>query len=147
MVSNDLNEIQILSILKKKHIKCEIYCKDRLPKDMEDGYYIFNLDNYDQGGSHWTTGVVKNANLVYIDSFGVEPFTQLVSKFPDYKYNRIQVQDMHSSCCGYFAVAFLLSIRGQNPEQAIKMFIANFSPNTRMNDLLLERLLKSQGIF
>ena len=37
-----------------------------------DGVYIINLDEYSDIGTHWIVSHVKNNNVTYFDSFGVE---------------------------------------------------------------------------
>ena len=48
-----------------------VYSRDNLPK-IKDGAYIINLDEYSDIGTHWIVSHVKNNNVTYFDSFGVE---------------------------------------------------------------------------
>ena len=43
-----------------------------LPKTIEDGAYVINLDEYADVGTHWIVLYVKNTAIIYFDSFGVE---------------------------------------------------------------------------
>ena len=48
-----------------------VYSRDNLPK-IKDGAYQINLDEYSDIGAHWIALYVKNNNVTYFDSFGVE---------------------------------------------------------------------------
>ena len=52
-----------------------IYSKDNLSK-IRDGTYILNLDKYSDIGTHWIALYVKNNDVTYFDSFGVEHIPQ-----------------------------------------------------------------------
>ena len=46
--------------------------KHCLPK-IKDGPYILNLDEYKSVGTNWRYLYVNDDNVMYFDSFGVEP--------------------------------------------------------------------------
>ena len=52
-----------------------IYSKDNLSK-IRDGTCILNLDKYSDIGTHWIALYVKNNDVTYFDSFGVEHIPQ-----------------------------------------------------------------------
>ena len=49
-----------------------VYSRDNLPKTIKSGPYIVNLDEYANTGTHWIALYVKNNEVTYFDSFGVE---------------------------------------------------------------------------
>ena len=49
-----------------------VYYKDNLPKEINDGAYVINLDEYSGIETHWFALYALNKNVTYFDSFGVE---------------------------------------------------------------------------
>ena len=49
-----------------------IYPRDNLPNKIKDGAYVINLDEHYDTGTHWIALYVKNNDITYFDSFGVE---------------------------------------------------------------------------
>ena len=86
---------------------------------------IFNLDNHDQPGSHWTAMYtdLEKGNIFYFDSFGVKPeprvrslmrqqakYLESIGKKIDairVDYNKIQHQ-REGSECGVYSINFLI---------------------------------------
>lgn len=66
--------------------------------------YILNLENHNQGGSHWVA-LYKGH---YYDSYGVVP-TKHISKFAK-TYSTEQYQSLHQESCGYYAVYVLKNL-------------------------------------
>ena len=48
-----------------------VYSRDNITK-IKDGTYAINLDEYSDIGTHWFALYVRNNNVTYFDSFGVE---------------------------------------------------------------------------
>ncbi len=61
-----------MNILQKENIKINgVYAKDELKKPLKDGFYIINLNNSDQSGSHWTVLYkINDGYSFYFDAFG-----------------------------------------------------------------------------
>ena len=57
-----------------------VYSRDNLPK-IKDGAYIINLDEYTDIGTHWIVLYVKNNNVTYFVSFGVEHIPKKTKTF------------------------------------------------------------------
>ncbi|VBB17973.1 Ulp1 protease [Yasminevirus sp. GU-2018] len=93
---------------------------------------IFNLDNHDQPGSHWTAMYtdLESGNIFYFDSFGVKPEPRVralmrqQARFLESKgknvntirvdYNKVQHQKGNSEC-GVYSINFLVRMaRGDN---------------------------------
>ena len=50
----------------------DVYSRKDLPKTIKNGAYVINLDEYTDIDTHWVALYVKNNEVVYFDSFGVE---------------------------------------------------------------------------
>ena len=48
-----------------------VYSRDNLPKKI-NGAYIINLDGYADVGTHWIALYVKNIEVIYFGSLGIE---------------------------------------------------------------------------
>ena len=72
---------------------------------------IFNLNNYNQPGSHWLIISRKNNNIFIFDSFGVGHIPKNIYEI--YKNfniitNIYRIQHINSNLCGLFCVLFCL---------------------------------------
>ena len=56
------------------------YSRDNLPHKIKDGAYIINLDEYYDIGTHWIALYVRNNDVTYFDSFGVEHIPKEMKK-------------------------------------------------------------------
>jgi hypothetical protein len=75
---------------------------------------IVNLENSYEGGSHWV-GVYSDRRAVYyFDSYGAPPLQNVVDIATktnrDIYYNDRVVQSSKSQPCGWFALAFLITL-------------------------------------
>ena len=57
-----------------------VYSRDNLSK-IKDGAYVINLDEYSDIGTHWIALHVKNNDITYFDSFGVEHIPKEIKAF------------------------------------------------------------------
>ena len=62
-----------------------IYSRDNLPNKIKDGAYVINLDDHSGIGTHWVPLYLKNNDITYFDSFGVEHVPREITKFIDNK--------------------------------------------------------------
>ena len=62
-----------------------VYSKDNLPNKIKDGAYVINLDEYSDIGTHWIALYVKNNDITYFNSFGVEHILKEIVKFVNNK--------------------------------------------------------------
>ena len=62
-----------------------VYSRDNLPKTIENGAYVINLDEYADVGTHWVALYVKNNGVIYCDSFGVEHAPKEIKRFIGHK--------------------------------------------------------------
>ena len=127
---NSLYDTEIKRILKNNHIKINgIYPKDKLPKQLKNGWYIINLENANEGGSHWTCFQYSNGNISYIDSFGISPpieVLQRVKKGCSLKYSTVDIQDLDASTCGWFCISAIAYNNNTNKEFDYNGFLKNF---------------------
>ena len=87
-----------------------VYSGDKLPNKIKGGAYVINLDEYSDIGTHWVALYVKNNDVTYFDSFGVEHIPNEIKKFIDRKnliLNIFRIQVYDSIMCGYFCIRFI----------------------------------------
>ena len=105
-----------------------VYSRDNLPK-IKDGAYVINLDEYSDIGTHWVALYVRNNNITYFDSFGVEHIPKEIKTFIDnknIKTNIFRIQAYDSTVCRYFCIGFIdFMLAGK----ALTEFTNLFSPN------------------
>ena len=87
-----------------------VYSRDNLPK-IKDGVYVINLDAYSDIGTHWVALYVRNNNITYFDSFGVEHIPKEIKTFINRSLsitkNIFRIQAYDSIMCGYFCIGFI----------------------------------------
>ena len=145
--NNELSNIDIINMIndiKLNKYFGDVYSKDDLPTLKHKHYYIINLDDKKNGGTHWTV-FYYNYPLIslYFDSFGFVAPTQVENKIEPYKYNDNDIQDYeNSSACGYFCIAFIKFLYNQDDKiKAFEAFINLFKSDTNKNDYVLYQLL------
>lgn len=117
------------------------YIKRRKPTKHE--YFVLNLQNSNQGGSHWVALINRpdSEYIEYYDSFGLPPTEEVLTymKRSGKKviYNSNQIQDMKSNACGYFSAHFIRErSKGINPYDLIYKFSLNDLPR---NEKILKK--------
>ena len=86
-----------------------VISRDQIILIDESGYYIANLNDSTQPGSHWVVINVKaNKPLEYFDSFGLDAPNEVIELSDrlgvNYIYNSTQYQDLNSVLCGYWCL-------------------------------------------
>ena len=87
-----------------------VYSRDNLPKIIKNGTYVTNLDAYLDVGAHWIALYVKNNEVIYFDSFGVDHVPKEIKRFIGHKNtktNIFRIQADNSIMCGYFCIEFI----------------------------------------
>lgn len=143
---NGLNTLELDQLLSEKKDYHGAYSKDKLPKNMKNGWYIINMEDHDgeNGGTHWTCfKYQKKKPIEYYDSFGFPPPLEVMklSKNDDILYSNKQIQDIKSTACGWFCVARILA-----DHIKYKDFINMFSDRTELNDKILGEMLMELGV-
>jgi ABC-type cobalt transport system substrate-binding protein len=134
---------RIISQLDLQTVYNGCYSKDQL-KELNRGFYIVNLQSSEDGnGTHWCCLYVVNpVYSIWFDSFGFPPPIEIESLLHNYDYNRQDIQNIDSSACGYYCIAFIKFMFGKtNVRKAFSTFIKLFNNNTKYNDKILEQML------
>ena len=100
---------------KQKYYKNEprfngVFPRNNLLKNIKDGAYVINLDEYADVGTHWISLFCKRNDIVYLDSFGVEHVSEEIKNIignKNIKGNILRVQANDSVMCGYFCIGFI----------------------------------------
>ena len=87
-----------------------VYSRDNLPKTIQNGAYVINLDEYADVGTHWIALYAKNNEVTYFDSFGVEQVPKEIKRFIGHKNTKtkaFRIQADNSIMCGNFCIGFI----------------------------------------
>lgn len=140
---NTLSNIQINNYL--KNIKNFDGCimSDEGKKIKNNKFYIVNLNNSYQKGSHWCALYKDKNKSYYFDSYGFYPDKEIEPYITPYEYNKYQIQSLYSSSCGYFCIAFVLymSLNNNNIYNFINMFSKK---NFDINENILYNYIKNK---
>ena len=136
-----LSNLQINSILSKYQIFKGAFPADFVPlreRDVDQAF-ILNIDEIGLPGSHWTALVIQKGACTFFDPLGLECLNlQLLNQlkaqgFSIYKYSNNQLQEIESNNCGYFCIAFILSMI-KTP--SLTSFLSQFArPDVTNNDI------------
>ena len=116
-----------------------VYSRDNLSNKIKDRAYVINLDEYSDIGTHWIALYVKNNDITYFDSFGVEHIPKEIIKFIGRKNiigNTFRIHAYNSITCGYFCIGFInFMFKGKT----VTEFTNLFSPSDfkRNDDIIL----------
>ena len=80
MPSHPLTNFEIKEYYKNERRFNGVYSRDNLPKTIKNGAYVINLDEYEDIGTHWIALYVKDNEITYFDSFGVEHVPKEIEK-------------------------------------------------------------------
>lgn len=125
-----------------------IYPKDIMPRNLKPNkFYIFNLDDADGGGTHWTCLYCRKKRIDYFDSFGVRPpvnIMNLIEKAnrPSF-FNAFQIQDIDSALCGYYCIFFIEQMKNK---RSMVDIVFDFEDDTLDNDARLENHFISNNL-
>ena len=140
-----------------------IYMKDMLPKKIQNGNYIINLESSNGGqnnGTHWTCLVVSNKDTMFYDPYGAPPSIEIRSFVQQRKnthlgFNNWVVQDLKSENCGYFVLSFLVFTGAKSLQPStskriysrVNKYLNQFVDDTRKNDEILRESFHKLGKF
>lgn len=145
LLDNQLSNKEIENYLKNYKRFGGCFSKDQLPELKKNYYYIVNLQSSkDGGGTHWTCLYILHDNFaLYLDPMGYPPPEEIYNKIEFIKWDEKPIQDLDSTACGYFCIAFIkLSYYMDKKNKALKYFNDLFTNNTKKNDYILQKLLK-----
>ena len=109
MPPHPLTNFEIQKYYQNEHRFNGVYSRDNLLK-IKDGAYIINLDEYSDIATHWVALYVRNNDVTYFDSFGVELIPKEIRMFinnKNIKTNIFRIQAYDSIICGYFCISFI----------------------------------------
>ena len=102
------------------------------PNKIKDGAYVINLDEYSDIGTHWIALYVKDNDITYFDSFGVEHIPKEIKAFiknKNIKINIFRIQAYDSIMCGYFCIESIdFMFKGKtltNDDTILNYFMSN----------------------
>jgi hypothetical protein len=127
-----------------------VYSKDELPKKIQVGSYIINLQDSTEGqGSHWCLiKIFDRKNALWFDSFGQPSPLEVLRFLRHYKpvpYSNRQIQNIDSSRCGLYVIAcdrYMSTIRRRQMLEQFDDFLNMFTADTKKNDAILVDYLK-----
>jgi hypothetical protein len=126
-----------------------ILMKDQLTtKNVKDGFYIMNLNNHNESGSHWTSLFKKGKHYYYADSFGVPMPQTLIDnlklKDDNVFFNNKQIQNIKSQRCGFYAIYFLHCIHRYGLKEGLEKYVNSFNyENTNENEDIIKHIFLS----
>jgi hypothetical protein len=135
-LSNELTDDDIDKLvpqLKIPHFK-GCFLKTQIPKLKKGESCIINLN----GHSHWCA-LIRLDTYYYFDSFGIIAPKELDGI--DYTYSEVDLQSMNSSACGWYCIAFLISMnRGNDGIKMYQEFLHAFKSPSKNDVILKEKL-------
>ena len=144
-LKNSLSNFDIMKIIQSQGVDDfkGVYMKDQLPDKLERGSYIINLQSSKEGnGTHWVCLYYTTNYSYYYDSFGFVAPLEVQKKIIPYMYNDLEIQDIDSTACGFYCVAFVLYLnKKMNIEKAFIEFINLFGKDTERNEAILHQIL------
>ena len=87
-----------------------VFSRDNLPKKINDGKYIINLDEHADTGTYWIALCCNRNEIVYFNSFSIQHIPEEIKEFignKNIKANIVRVQPNNSVMSGYFCIGFI----------------------------------------
>ena len=147
--NKQLTNFDLIDLAPKMGIQLnDVLMKDQATNKMPNGYYIFNLENSNQGGSHWVAMVKQGKKYYYCDPYGVPPPQTMIDLLQinetQLLYNDSQIQHLDSILCGWYCLVFLHQMQqSNNMTNNITNFLELFYLDTKKNDKELKKICKA----
>lgn len=146
--NHPLTNMELIDLANKMNITLNgVLMKDEATHNLPNGYYIFNLQNQNESGSHWVALFKKGKRqFYYCDPFGMPPPETLINLLQCNEkhlfYNDTQIQNIDSILCGYFCLLFLYMMQQSvSPANNIANFLQLFYLDTKKNDKELKKII------
>lgn len=141
-----LNNFDIIQLCYKYNIPLNgIYRRNEIIKGKSNYLTVVNSAIGNDNNGHWFAYIYNNKKKIiyYIDSYGVEPFQEVIDLFKGYKiiYSKIQIQSFDSNICGWVVILFALYyFNYKNKDKAIIHFNSLFTPNYKNNEKIVKMI-------
>ena len=119
---------------------------DNIPVFEDDVFsVIINLSKQNEIGTHFIAVYVLENKIIYFDSFGNQLNNSSLKRYlKKYKkpiiLSKIQIQNLLSSHCGFFCIAFILCIEnGITLDDFLKKF---YRKKLHLNDYICVKIIK-----
>ena len=126
MQPHPLTNFEIMKYYENESRFNGVYSRDNLPNKIKDGAHVINLDEYSDIGTHWIALYVKNNDITYFDSFGVEHIPKGIKAFiknRNIKTNIFRIQVYDSIMCIYFCTEFInFMLKGKSLTEYTNLF-------------------------
>ena len=107
MLPHPLTNFEILKYYENESRINGVYSRDNLPNKIKNGAYAINLDEHSDIGTHCIALYVKDNDITYFYSFGVEHIPKEIKAFienKNIKVNIFRIQAHDSIMSGYFCI-------------------------------------------
>ena len=148
MEENGISNVYIDKLMKKISSRSfnGTFSIDNIPVFDDDVFsIIINLSKQNEIGTHFIAVYVLENKILYFDSFGNQVNDSSLKRYlKKYRksiiFSNIQLQNLLSSHCGFFCVAFILCIEnGMSLDNFLKQFYRN---NLHLNDYICVNIIK-----
>jgi hypothetical protein len=140
-----ISNIDLIELGKSKNVNICVCMKDEFKIIPNTNFYIINLNNFGESGSHWVCVILNKYECFYFDSFGGTPpnciHKKLIKKYKEIHYNCFIIQNLHSNMCGYYCLGLIFTCDLNNLIQSCDNYINIFNDDTKMNNNILVKLL------
>jgi hypothetical protein len=112
MDTDQINKIMMSNSVTRGHYQ-GCFPSDQIPPFEELRFpaaIVFNLDDSDGEGTHWTCAFVKENEVNYFDSYAIEPQDEILkflNQFPRIIRNIYPYQSLTTNVCGHYCITFL----------------------------------------
>ncbi len=141
-----LNNFDIINLCKEYDIPLNgIYRRNEINIGLPEYLSVINSAIGNNNSGHWFAYIYNDKKKIvyYIDSYGVEPFQEIIDLFKGYKilYNKIQIQSHDSNICGWVVILYALYyFNYTNKKKAIIHFYSLFTPNYKNNEKIIDNI-------
>ena len=115
-----------------------------VPHNHKLALFIYNLEPSYMSGSHWIATYVKDNVINYFNSFGMQPFQELVDhakrKNLTLLHQNQQLQNLYTTTCGYFCLYFLNEMHKRKGDYFDLLQV--FSSDTNKNEKFIENYFR-----
>ena len=87
---------------------------------------------------HWCILLKDGKDYFYFDTYGFPASSEVEDQIGTYIWSDVQLQDMNSSSCGFYCVAWMLYLQEhKDKKSAFANFLKLFSKSTKKNEEII----------